>query len=146
MKSNVRRYVWDDAAKAMVEILPENRGAVHEVMPDLEAFKSADGAEIGSRAQWREHLKRTDTVELGHSDIGAMKSNWDKRKQANAERVARGAKFVQNRSGEEINHDRPREVSRLTRELANRLDGRPTPERKMLIKLSLDVARSLRGR
>lgn len=146
MKSNVRRYVWDDAAKAMVEILPAPTTAVHEVMPDIEAFRSNDGAVVGSRSKWREHLKRTDTVEMGHSDLASARESWNKRQADHRERLTAGAKFIQNRSGDEINHDAPRETSQLTREILNRLDGRPTPQRKELLKLSLNIARGMRGR
>ena len=45
-----------------------------------------------------------------------------------------------------IVESRDYEMSRINRELANRLDGRPMPDRKMLIKLTLETARMLRNR
>lgn len=42
---------------------------VHHVMPDFEPFMDTTGTHIKGRAHWRDHLKRTNGVELSHSDI-----------------------------------------------------------------------------
>ena len=98
---------------------------------------------IGGRAQFREHLARTDTVEMGHSDIRSMQENWNKRKSAHREKISSQREFVQEHS-REIPITDTRSMSHLSRELANRLDGRPAPERKELIKLGMEVQRMMR--
>ena len=138
-----RRYIWDEKTHAMVEILPEKKPKVHNVQPDFEPYRSNDGAIIGGRAQFREHLARTDTVEMGHSDIRSMQENWNKRKSAHREKISSQREFVQEHS-REIPITDTRSMSHLSRELANRLDGRPAPERKELIKLGMEVQRMMR--
>ena len=39
------------------------------VMGDIAPFMSPDGKMIEGRKQWRDHLKRTDSIEMGHSDV-----------------------------------------------------------------------------
>jgi hypothetical protein len=41
----------------------------HMVMPDLQPFMSNTGVMIESRSQWKEHLKRTGSVELSKGDL-----------------------------------------------------------------------------
>ena len=50
------------------------------VMADIEPFMSTSGEYITSRAQWREHLKETDCVELGRSDLEYMRKQEEKRR------------------------------------------------------------------
>jgi hypothetical protein len=115
-----------------------------EIMPDLAEFRSVDGAVISGRAEWREHLKKTDCVEMGHSDMKASQETWAKRKAAHNDRL-RGQLAI----SQEFNQ--PTEVRELRRsnlnvEMANRLHGRPTPERIEMLKMTLDqMKRNRRG-
>lgn len=117
--------------------------AEYHVLPDIESFRCPDGAYITGRKQWREHLKRTDTIEMGHSDVKVAQAQWGKRREAFQKRIrAVGAAEAPAPSGD----IKPIQRSGLNVELANRLHGRPTPERKELIKLTLDLAkRQTRG-
>lgn len=114
------------------------------VMGDIAPFNCPDGAHISGRSAWREHLKRTDTIELNHSDMTAMRETWNKRQSAHRERLKGSAEAVMDASKPGEIH--PFQRSNLNVEIANRLHNRPTPERKELIKLTLDLAkRNARG-
>ena len=116
------------------------------VIGDIEEFKSPDGAVIRGRAQWREHLKATDTIEMSHSDVKYAQEQWNKRKAQHNERLRGQAQIVQEFS-EPRGEIREFKRSGLNVEIANRLHGRPAPERKELIKLTLDQAKRMnRGR
>ena len=52
------------------------------IFGDIEPFRSPDGQMIMGRAQWREHLKATDTIEMGHSDVKYAQTEWLKKKEA----------------------------------------------------------------
>lgn len=137
------KYIWDNERQ---EFVADQRDRMHHhyVMNDLE-FRSTDGAMIGSRSTWREHLKRTGTIELGHSDIQSQKDSWESRKSSHRERMKQADKFnVRPTDAPPVSHETQYERSLLNREIANRLDGRPTPGRKELLKLTLDLARNLR--
>lgn len=117
--------------------------ALH-VIGDIQPFMSPDGTFIEGKAQWREHLKATDSVEMSHSDMKYAQAEWARRKSANAERLKGSAGLVRE-------FDAPGEVrevrrSNLNVEMANRLHGRPPPERKEMIKLTLETARRLSRR
>lgn len=130
----IRKYVWD--GKAFVE---KQRSVErhHYVMGDI--------AEYGGRAKFREHLKRTGTMEMGHSDLRAAQEKWNSRKADHQAKVKLAQKY--NVKPTEMPQEPPRqESSMLAREMANRLHGRPEPDRKTLIKLTLETARMLRGR
>lgn len=51
------------------------------INPDLEPFTSTSGQYITSRKQWRDHLKKTDAIEFGHSDLEAMRNRYENKKQ-----------------------------------------------------------------
>ncbi len=101
---------------------------------------SPDGKHISGKKQWREHLARTGAVEMGHSDIAATKTKWDKRKAAFAEDLAKAPKDVGPVDREVINTP-DYQRSRLNNEIKNRLEGRPTPDRITLLKLVMEEAR-----
>lgn len=130
----------------MIECIGDAQAvAVHHVTPDLEPFRSPDGAFISGRNAWREHLKETDSIELSHSDITQSQSAWNSRKEAHQDKLRRAVGVVKayTPSGEA----KPVQASRLAVDIANRLHGRPAPGRKELIKLTLDVAKRMnRGR
>ena len=115
-----------------------------EIMPDLAEFKSVDGAVISGRAAWREHLKKTDCIEMGHSDMKAAQESWAKRKAAHNDRLKGQLAISQQ-------FDRPSEMrefrrSNLNVEMANRLHGRPPPDRIEMLKMTLEqMKRTKRG-
>lgn len=139
-----RTYRWDDKQKMMIEVTPQRTADVHYVQPDFEPFQSPDQAVITSRTQWREHLKATDSVEFGHSDMKAQQELWNKRQEQHRERVDRAKQYVKE-------YDRPQEVreykrSNLNVEMANKLHGRPTPNRVEMIKLTMETAKEMQKR
>ena len=115
----------------------------YSVMGDIAPFMSPDGVMIGGRAQWREHLKRTDSIEMGHSDVKYAQQEWNKKKAAHNERLRGQVAMVQefDRPGAPI---APTKMSNLNVEMANRLHNRPMPERKEMIKLTLDQMKRMR--
>ena len=139
-----RRYVQIDGQLIEVglDYVPEPR-AEHHVIPDIEPFKDTTGTVITGRAAWREHLRARDSMEMGHSDIAAMQRDHAKRRDAYAARMARAAKEV--RIAPEIDVERaPAVHPRIAARVAERLEGRPQPERKTLIKIALEEAKRSR--
>ncbi len=139
-----RTYRWDEKQGKMIEVTPQRSVDVHYVQPDFEPFQSPDQAVITSRTQWREHLKATDSVEFGHSDMKAQQESWNKRQEQHRERVDRAKQYVKE-------YDRPQEVreykrSNLNVEMANKLHGRPTPNRIEMIKLTMETAKEMQKR
>lgn len=134
-----RSYAWRNGR--LVELTPPEVDALHYVQDDIAEFHSPDGARIRGKAQWREHLKATGSIELGHSDIRAATTHWQKRKDDFKEKLkkAEGVKEAEPPGGE----IRAGEWSRLGVEMLNRLYNRPLPDRKTLIKLSIETARDL---
>lgn len=140
-----RRYVQVNGELIDVSDYAPEPVAAH-VIGDIEPFKSPDGTFITGRAHWREHLKRTDSVEMSHSDIKSAQANWNKRQEQFRDRLRKSAETVKEHSGP-VGEVREVRRSNLNVEIANRLHGRPMPERKELIKLTLDIAkRNARGR
>ena len=135
-----QKWIYKDGEAIPADQYTYERSADFHVMPDIEPFRSTDGAYITGRAAWREHLKRTDSIEMGHSDIARQKEKWDKRKSAYAEKMKGAPQGTITDAPSEI---RPMAPSRLQIEMANRLHGRRPPERKELIKLTIDQARRL---
>jgi len=115
----------------------------YSVMGDITPFMSPDGVMIEGRAQWREHLKKTDSIEMGHSDVKYAQEQWNKKKQAQNDRLRGQLQTVQefDRPGAPI---APMKMSNLNVEMANRLHNRPMPERKEMIKLTLDQMKRMR--
>lgn len=139
-----RRYMWDAKEGKMVEIGQKPIEEHHYVQPDLEPFKSVDNAVITSRADWREHLIKTECVEMGHSDMKMAQEKWNKRQTAHKERVDKGKSFINE-------HHQPveaREYKRtnLSAEMANKLDNRPQPGRIEMIKLTLQTMKEMNTR
>ena len=104
---------------------------------------SPDGVMIEGRAQWREHLKKTDSIEMGHSDVKYAQEQWNKKKSAHIDRLRGQVAVTQefDRPGAPIN---PMKMSGLNVEMANRLHNRPMPERKEMIKMTLDQMKRMR--
>jgi hypothetical protein len=113
------------------------------VRGDIEPFRSPDGVMIEGRKQWREHLKRTDTIEMGHSDVKYAQQEWNKKKEAHRDRLRGQLATVQkfDRPGAPI---APVKMSNLNVEMANRLHNRPMPERKEMIKMTLEQMKRMK--
>lgn len=139
-----RRFVQinGELVEVGVDYVPEPRDG-HYVIPDISPFKSNDGAEIKGRAHWREHLKANGQVEMGHSDIKSLQAAHAKKKAAHQERLSKAMQAVKVASDvpvTEMRVDRPR----IAVEVANRLHGRPEPDRKTLIRIALEERRRMR--
>ena len=70
-------------------------GEYTTVMGDIAPFMSPDGVMIEGRKQWRDHLKRTDSIEMGHSDIKYAQQEWNKKKEAHRDRLRGQLQTVQ---------------------------------------------------
>lgn len=137
-----RTYAWRDGQ--LVELTTEAVSELHYIQPDIAEFRSSDGALIGGRSQWREHLNRTGSIEMGHADMRNAQENWGKKKEAFQQKLKRNTGEVKPVNiSDEI---RPVVLSRVNAEMRNRLEGRPMPNRKMLIKLTMETARDLARR
>lgn len=139
-----RRWVYVDgvAYEYGNQPLPDS----HHVMPDIEPFMSPDGKYITGRSAWREHLKATDSIEMGHADMKASQTEWQKKKTAFRSRLSNEAVTEANKHlsrGPSNDYESVRNRTRLNVEIANRLHGRPIPERKEMIKLTLDIAKRM---
>ena len=115
----------------------------YSVMGDITPFMSPDGVMIEGRAQWREHLKKTDSIEMGHSDVKYAQQEWNKKKAAHIDRL-RGQVAVTQEFDRPSAPIAPTKMSNLNVEMANRLHNRPMPERKEMIKLTLDQMKRMR--
>ena len=115
----------------------------HHVINDIDPFRSPDGAHISGRKEWREHLKRTDSIEMSHSDVKYAQTVWNKRKEVQRERLKGQVQMVQNfdKPGAPI---APSRMSGLNVEMANRLHNRPAPERKEMLKMTLDQMKRMK--
>ena len=113
------------------------------VMSDIEPFRSPDGVMITGRKQWREHLKATDSIEMGHSDVKYAQQEWNRKKEVQRERLKGQVATVQefDRPGSPI---APMRMSNLNVEMANRLHNRPMPERKEMIKMTLEQMKRMK--
>ena len=137
-----QRWIYVDGES--YEVGQEPAPEVHHIIPDIEPFKSPDGAFIAGRAAWREHLKRTDSIEMGHSDMKAAQQDWAKRKDAHRARLAKAGNTVKEYTQQ--GEARPVQRTGLAVEMANRMHGRPQPGRKEMIKLTLDIAKRMNNR
>ncbi len=135
-----RSYAWRNGQ--LVEITPDELEALPQIMPDVKEFKSSDGAMIGGRAQWREHLKRTGTREAGQNEIRNLEEKWNKRRAEFQQKVGSQPEHVRETEAPVV-EARQTEPTRLDSEMKNRLYNRPTPDRKTLIQLTIQQAREL---
>lgn len=139
-----RRFV--QIAGELVEVAPDytpEPRADHHVIADIAPFTDTTGALIRGRAHWREHLKATGTQELGHSDIAAQQREHAKRREAHQARMSAAAAQVREAPQSAVLEARV-EHSRIAANVANRLHGRPQPDRKTLIKIALQEAKRSR--
>lgn len=138
-----RTFAWRDGK--CVEITPPHVQELHYVQPDIAEFRSTDGKIISGRADWREHLKQTGAIEMGHSDIRESQERWRRRQAAAAEKASRRTEGVRPAPDPPpIDNERAHyERTQLNKEVRNHLDGRPTPDLKTLLKITIEAARAL---
>ena len=106
------------------------------VMPDLTPFRDTTGVVIESRAKYREHLKRVGGFELGPSDVAQLTARHQERKTAHAEKMRRASSAAPVVDAAPL---RPVQ-SAISARVAERLHGRPTPDRKTLINIAIEEA------
>lgn len=116
------------------------------VQPDLAPWRDiGSGKVIEGRRQWREHVKANNLVEYGRDDMLRLTSAHEQRKKAAAARTERIAREV---VGEWQEHEplpeQGVEHTRLWARVAERLEHRPVPPRKTLIRIILEEARRTR--
>ena len=118
-------------------------GEYTTVMGDIAPFMSPDGKMIEGRKQWRDHLNRTESIEMGHSDVKYAQAEWNKKKEVHRDRLRGQLATVQefDRPGAPISAVK---MSNLNVEIANRLHNRPMPERKEMIKMTLDQMKRMK--
>jgi len=109
------------------------------VIPDIQPYRDNSGVMIEGRAQLRDHLRRNDLVEMGHSDIAYLQSEREKKNQAAADRMQKMQSEVIGKweETEPIPEDAAAK-KRLWCKVAERLEGRATPSRKQLIRIVLE--------
>ncbi len=128
----IRSWVYDKDGKAHERVQEVSQH--HFVQPDI--------TEHGGRAKWREHLKRNGSIEMSPKDMLKAQEKWNSKKADFHNKLQSQSKYVQP-SDHSVIESKPYERTLLNKELANRLDGRPTPDRKTLIKLVLENQRML---
>ena len=112
------------------------------VMPDIEPFRDTSGQYITGRSAWREHLKRTGTIELGHADLKTQAERHLVRQQAHRDRMEQATSAARPMPIPQT--AAPVAPSQTAARVAERLHGRPTPDRPTLIKIAMEER--MRGR
>jgi hypothetical protein len=112
------------------------------VIPDIQPFRSNDGAQINGRRQWREHLKATGLEEFGVSDLSAAQQAAEKRRREAIAKIEKLQKEVIGKWEEPtpLPESEP-DKNRLWCKVAERLDGRDKPTRKQLIRVVVEEMR-----
>ena len=131
-----RSWVYDKDGKAH-ERVQESTIEHHYIQPDI--------SEHGGRAKWRERLKQNGSIEMSPREMHEASQKFRAKKAEFEAKIEAGRKYTTPRADVDVMESKPYEMSRLNKEVANRLDGRPVPDRKMLIKMTLETARMLRG-
>jgi hypothetical protein len=112
-----------------------------DVMPDFQPFVSNDGKVIEGRRQWREHLKQTGGLEMGHGDIKKQTETWKNRQASHQAKLAKAQSTVTDATADVSHNFDPVARSRLSAEVANRLHGKTPPTRRELINLAVELKR-----
>jgi hypothetical protein len=110
------------------------------VIPDIQPFKDTTGKVIEGRRQWREHLKEIDAVEMSKGDLEAARELQEKKKQAMLAKVEEQTKLqlkTEWQEPKEVESD-PHSHKRLWAKVAERLEGRPQPTRKQLLRIVVE--------
>ena len=135
-----RRYIWSNQKDKFVEIDRNVSAVAPYTVGDLEDFRSSDGKHISGRAKWREHLKATGAVEMGHADLSAAHDKWESKKSDEAEKLKRAPKLGV--SDVPVTGEiEERRRTRIDAEVANRLHNRPLPDRVTLIRMALEESK-----
>ncbi len=114
---------------------------LHHVMPDVEPFRSNDGKIIKGRRQWKEHLKNTNGVEMGHDDIQKQTQVWRNKQEVHRAKLQKHQAVVSEATAKLPERFDPTPRSRLSAEVANRLHGKEAPSRRELINLAVELKR-----
>ncbi len=113
----------------------------HHVMPDFQPFVANDGTVIKGRRQWREHLKNTGGLEMGHADIKRQTEVFRSKQEAHRAKLAKHADTVKDATSVVAQNFDPTPRSRLSAEVANRLHGKTPPSRRELVNLAVELKR-----
>ena len=126
----------------------DEQGHPHEFVREVSKhhFVQPDILEHGGRAKWRERLKRNGSIEIAPKDLIEYTQKWNSKKADFHSKLKDGERQGVRPVDTDVMAAPDHQRSILNREVLNRLDGRPVPERKMLIKLTLDTMRMLRNR
>lgn len=116
--------------------LKDEQQHAHHVMPDIEPFRDTSGKLISGRRGWREHLAETGAQEMGHADIKKMTERQIASKQVHRARMDRATREAPPMHANVM--AAPSEPSRTAARVAERLYGRPTPDRPTLIKIAIE--------
>lgn len=123
------RRKWIQFGTELVEVGVPEVSTGHIVQDDIHSFQDTTGAIIGGRRQWREHLRRLGAEEFGRSDLQSSME----RQVARLE-TWRAANLPDASSPQLKSVERSKAACRLL----ERLDGRPAPDRKTLIKMAIE--------
>lgn len=122
-----RRYV--QIGTELFEVGPDRQLLAPVVIDDIEPFVATTGKLIAGRRQWRDHLKEIGAVEMGHADL---------EKATTAHQARKAASLTRPRTPAYQGETKPIERSKTTCRLLERLEGRPAPDRKTLIKMAIE--------
>lgn len=77
--SNRKRYRYDRDLDAVVEIHDHNgpqHQRCHNIIPDIQPFKTQDGTEITSRSNLRAYERKHGVKQVGTDWTGSAKPQW----------------------------------------------------------------------
>ncbi len=134
-----QRYVQIDGVLVPRD---EETAAMHYVQPDIPGFMANTGTFVEGKVAWREHLKERGCEETSIDEVKARGVAWQKRKEAFREKLKDAAKLAPQREIPET-YDQVAQRPRIAAEVLNRLHGRPAPDRKTLIKITLETAKRM---
>lgn len=106
------------------------------VLPDIAEFRDTSGVMISGRKAWREHLRSTGRTEMGHGDLKQQTAVHEARKHAYRAKMASATS--QAKPIATPKSAAPVEPSRTSQRVAERLHGRPAPDRPTLIKIAME--------
>lgn len=124
-----------EAFHAWCEKLNQAHRNAFFVIPDIVPFLDTSGVYITGRRDWREHLKRLDAIELSHDDLQRQTEKQLAQRAAQRERIKKAqeqTKVTYGQAGE------PVRASATAQRVAERLHGRPMPDRPTLIKIAME--------
>ena len=106
------------------------------ITSDIDPFMDTSGKFISGRRTWREHLASTGTQEMGQADLKVQTERHVALKQAHKARMDHAVREAPPMSANVM--AMPSEPSRASIRVAERLHGRPMPDRPTLIKIAME--------